>query len=429
MKICKTYCDNINETLYETTLASGLKVCVMPKKDYYKTYAIIATRFGSADDAFITNNVKEEMPDGVAHFLEHKLFEQKDGNAFEKYAKTGASANAFTSFHTTAYLFSCTDKFKENLKILLDFVQNPYFTDENVSKEQGIIGQEIDMYRDDPNWRVFFNLIAALYKDNPIRKDIAGTSESISKITPELLYRIYNIYYQPSNMVFFVAGDVVPEDVMKLADELIIAKKTKIDIERLSAYESSGVCRKYTEQRLSVSKPLFQLGFKDAGKPVAGYDLLKKEIVNSIAMEAVFGRSSRFYEHLYKEGLIDDSFELDQTIEPEYAFSVIGGESSNPKKVSEYVLGEIQRINACGINISDFKRSKKVLYGDHIRLFNNVERIAHSFITCMFKDISLLDFTKAYNEITYEDVMSRFTTHFSQQNMALSVVLPNDKEE
>ena len=418
----------IGETLIHGEHESGLNIYVLPKKGYTKTYAIFATRFGSVDNQFFPPGKMEavSMPDGVAHFLEHKLFEQEDGNAFEKYAKTGASANAFTSFNTTAYLFSCTNQFEENLDILLDFVQRPYFTEENVKKEQGIIGQEIRMYDDDPAWRVFFNMLGALYETHPVRKDIAGTVESISHITKDTLYDIYHTFYHPSNMALFVAGDIEPETVFKSVEKNIKHKTKQAEIERIAPKESARVYKKYVEQKLSVNKPLFEIGFKDSALPENGKELLRKELINSILLELIFSKSSKLYQHMYEQGLVNETFSADQTFEQTYGFSEIGGESDEPKKVYETIILELNRIAAAGLNKDDIERAKKVVYGKYLRQFNSVERISHSFIGSILKGYNLLDFYEEYQKITVLDIEKRLKEHFQIKNMALSIIWPNE---
>lgn len=431
MEINKIYNENVNETIYSFLSENGLNTFVMPKKGYAKSYAIFATKYGSVDNNFIDpeNGENVIVPDGIAHFLEHKLFEEEEGNVFEKYAKTGASANAFTSFNMTAYLFSCTNEFEKNLEILLSFVQKPYFTDENIEKEQGIIGQEIRMYQDDPNWRVFFNMLTALYFEHPVKNDIAGTVSSISKINKEILYKCYNTFYNPSNMVLFVCGDVDYNKVFEIVDKKIIKKSQNNEIKTIYPNEPNKINKKIIMQNLSVSMPLFQIGFKDTDVLYDGEKLLKKEITNNILLEMIAGKSSKLYNYLYSEGLINDTFEADSTLEKDYGFSVIGGESKNPKKVQEILVKEINRLSSEGLLKQDFGRIKKVIFGRYMRQFNNVEKISHSFISLFFKGINLFDYKKAYDSITFDDVLNRFNQHFAIKNMVISIINPHNTKE
>ncbi len=417
----------LGETLFHRIHRSGLNVYILPKKGYSKSYAVFATRYGSVDSKFIVPGEQEvtEVPDGIAHFLEHKLFEEEEGNVFEKFSRLGASANAFTSFNITAYLFYCTDYFYENLDILLNFVQNPYFTDESVQKEQGIIGQEIRMYEDDPHWRVYFNLLGALYHCHPVRKDIAGTIESISKINKDILYKCYNTFYNPSNMLLFIAGDVNPDEVWEHVEKCIkVCDRTKSGIKRIYPEEPEIINQPKVEQKLSVSIPLFQIGFKDNDIGYGGERLLRKDIVTRILLEMVLGKSTVLYQDLYEKGLINDTFESDFTAEIDYGFTILGGESSQPEKVQQYILEEIDRLRSRGLEKNEYERIKKVIYGRFIRQFNNIEGIANNFMANLFKDIDLLNYIDVFETITLDDVNERLVNHFKPENMALSVVRP-----
>jgi predicted Zn-dependent peptidase len=413
----------LKETLYKGKHQSGLTVYVLPKEGFSKSYAAFATRYGSVDSDFIPVGEQEriQVPDGIAHFLEHKLFEQPDGtNAFDAYSQTGASANAFTSSDMTVYLFSSTDRYYDNLEILLDFVTSPYFTDENVSKEQGIIGQEIRMYDDDPEWRVFFNMLEAMYVNHPVRKDTAGTVESISHITPEILYRCYHTFYHPSNMILFTCGDVEPEQVAKLVDKYI-KEGEPAQIKRFTPDEPAQVNQAYIEQKLSVSAPLFSLGFKDTDVGYGGLKLLKKEIETSILLEMLFGEGSDLYQTLYDQGLINDSFGSNCECEKEYGFSAIGGESPDPEKLRDIVLDALDQ---APLTQEDFERSKRVEQGDFLRMWNSVENLSNNMISYLFRDIDVFQFSKVCREITFEDIQARFNRLFKRENCVLSVIKP-----
>lgn len=428
MKFEKTSDSLLNEVLYKGVHQSGLTVYVLPKKEHSKSYAAFATKYGSVDCKFIIPGEKDytEIPDGVAHFLEHKLFEQPDGsNAFDSYSLTGANANAFTSFNSTVYLHSCTDKFYENLEILLDFVSNPYFTKENVEKEQGIIGQEIRMYDDDPGWRVFFNMLGCMYVNHPVKKDIAGTVESIAKIDSALLNKCYSTFYNPSNMILFLCGDVDCERAAKLVDKHITAKPNG-DIVRFMPNEPKSVCKHYCEQRLSVSSPIFQIGFKDTDVGYGGTELLKKEIITSIIIEATLGEGSDLYNRLYDSGLINDSFDCEYEGETSYGYTSIGGESRDPEKVRDIILETF-----CGIKITpeEFERAKRVELSRYLRMWNSVEGLSNTMVSAIFRNINLFEYSSLISEITLSDVRKRFCTHFTKENCVLSVIRPHDAEE
>jgi predicted Zn-dependent peptidase len=417
-----------NETLYYGTHSSGLGIYIIPKKDYSKTYAIFGTRYGSVDSKFIVPGESEitEVPDGIAHYLEHKMFDQPDGsNVFDKFSKAGGNANAFTSFNMTAYLFSCTDNVEENLATLLDYVQSPYYTPETVQKEQGIIGQEINMYDDNGNWRVFFNFLGCLYNDHPVKKDIAGTIESISHITADYLYKCYNTFYNLSNMAIVIAGDVEPEKILKVIESGI--KKNEPfteEIKRIYPEEPKSVCKHYEEKKLSVAMPLFMMGFKDTDTGYDGKALLKKNIELNILLKMIFGKSSHLYRKLYEEGLITPSFAAEYTMQPDYAFTAVEGESNDPKKVYELMLDEIDSVRTEGLNEDDFNRIKKVIWGNYITTMNDVEDYAGTYLQLLFMGIDYLDYYEVYNSITFDDIKSRFDDHFVRENSALSVVWP-----
>ncbi|MBT1278805.1 pitrilysin family protein [Thermoanaerobacter sp. CM-CNRG TB177] len=421
------YNERIDEKILLQELDNGLKVYIMPKRDYTKQFAIFATRFGSNDSKFIAPGDTEvtEVPDGVAHFLEHKMFEEEEGSIFEQFSKLGASANAYTNFTTTAYLFASTENFYENLKLLVNFVQNPYFTDENVEKEKGIIAQEIRMYQDDPNWRVYFNALEALYHVYPVRKDIAGTIESISKISKETLYKCYYTFYHPENMVLFAVGDIDVDKTLDIIKENVRQEKKQGEIKRIYPKEPLSVYEKEVVQDMQVSIPLFNLGFKDTDVGFGGKKLLKKNLEVQIGLEMVLGRSSDLYERLYNEGLIDSTFSFDYGGEIDYGYSIIGGQSKDPFKVRDIILNAINNLQF--LKEEDFERIKKKYIGKFLRTFNSVDSIAYSFINFYMKEINLLDYLDVLYSISFEDVRERFQNHLREENSVLSVVNPIKK--
>lgn len=416
------------EEMYYGTHSSGLGVYIIPKKGYSKTYAIFGTRYGSVDSKFIVPGETEvtEVPDGIAHYLEHKMFDQPDGsNVFDKFSKYGGNANAFTSFNMTAYLFSATSNVEENLETLMDYVQSPHFTKESVEKEQGIIGQEIRMYDDDAQWRLFFNFLGCLYQNHPVKKDIAGTVESISHITPEYLYKCYNTFYNLSNMVIVVIGDIDPVKISKVIENGV--KKNEPfseEIKKIYPDEPKEIAKQFIERKLSVAKPLFMTGFKDTDTTLCGKDLLKKSIEMNILLKLLFGKSSKLYKDLYEKGLINNSFAFAYTFQPDYAYSSIEGESSEPQTVYNAILDEIERVNREGLSKSDFERIKKVIWGEYIRLQNDVEDYAHTFIQMKLMGIDYFDFSEVYHTVSFEDIQNRFKNHFQKERSALSVINP-----
>jgi predicted Zn-dependent peptidase len=416
----------IDEVMHVYEHSSGLKAFVIPKKGYSKKYATFATNYGAINNEFIIpgDAHSTRIPDGVAHFLEHKLFEQKNGSVMDKFTALGSSPNAYTGFSQTVYLFSCTDKFDENFKLLLDFVQNPYITEESVEKEKGIIGQEIKMYDDDPGWRSFFNLLKAFYTSHPVKIDIAGSVESISKIDREVLYKCYNTFYHPSNMIILVVGDVDPKKVFEQVDSAIKTSEKKQAIERVFPKEAETLNKDYIEQKLAVSMPLFQMGFKDTDFKGYGIECLRREIAVKLLLEMIMGRSSRLYNQLYNEGLINSSFDFDYTIEETYAFSMFGGESKDPLKVREIISAEVKELLSKGLDKTAFERIRKAMHGRFIRQLNSIERISHTFISVYFKRVNIFDYLDVYDKITSEYIDGIFRDHFDLESLALSVIKP-----
>lgn len=425
MNLIKKENTKTNETIFYKKHPSGLKVYIMPKKGYSQNYAIFATKYGSVDSEFIVPGEKEvtKVPDGIAHYLEHKMFDMPDGsNVFDKFAKYGGNANAFTSFNMTAYLFSATSNLYENLAVLLDYVQRPHFTEESVLKEQGIIGQEIKMYDDNPSWRVFFNMLDCLYQNNPVKIDVAGTVESISEINSDYLYKCYNTFYNLSNMTLFVTGDFDVEKVEKVVDENILKNEPFNDeIKRIYPVEPNEINKVYNEQSLSVSKPIFMIGFKDNDIGYDGEKLLKKIFEMNILTTMLFGKGSAIYKKLYEEGLINQSFGAEFNPQKDYSYTAIEGESEDPKKVYDIIIDELSKTK---ITREDFDRIKKVIWGDYIRSFNDIEDFAHNFITMNFLDIDYFDCYDVYKSITFENVEERFKNHFNKEMAVLSVVKP-----
>lgn len=416
------------EEMYYGKHSSGLGVYIVPKKDYSKTYAILGTKYGSVDSKFVVPGEKEitEVPDGIAHYLEHKMFDQPDGsNVFDKFSKYGGNANAFTSFNITAYLFAATSNIEENLETLMDYVQSPHFTEESVQKEQGIIGQEIRMYDDNGNWKLFFNLLNCLYKNHPVKKEIAGTVESISHINADYLYKCYNTFYNLSNMSIVVVGNVEPTKISNVIENGV--KKNEPfseEIKKIYPDEPAEVAKNYVEQKLSVAMPLFMIGFKDTDTGFGGEKLLKKSIETNIILKMLFGKSSKFYKELYENGLINNSFSFEYTMQPAYGYSSIEGESNDPKAVYDAIIDEIEKVKKSGLLKNDFERIKKVIWGDYIRSHNDIEDYACTLLQMLFMDINYFDFYEVYKTITFEDVQKRFDEHFKRELSALSVVKP-----
>ncbi|HHU64193.1 MAG TPA: insulinase family protein [Clostridiales bacterium] len=399
---------------------------VIPKKGYARKYAVYATKYGSIDNEFRADNEKQptKVPDGIAHFLEHKLFEEEKGNIFNEFSKLGAQPNAYTNFTTTAYLFYTTDNFLESLNLLLNFVSRPYFTDENVNKEKGIIAQEIRMYHDNPNWRVYFNLLKALYKNHPVRIDIAGTIESINSIDKDMLYKCYKTFYNPSNMVLAIVGDVDPDRVFKETEDIIkrLDLPSSTRIERLYPGEPYDVNKGRIQETMEVSTPLFAIGFKERNTGVKGKELMERDIITNICLDLLIGKSSRLYNKLYDQGLINETFEKGYSGQVEYGFSMIAGESSDPQRVVAAVMDEINLMNKEGLDDDYFNRIKKKHFGRFLSYFNSIEFIASNFIDSVFKDINMLEYLQAIQDMDLDRVQQRFAEHFNTHNFATSII-------
>ncbi|EGP4990410.1 insulinase family protein [Enterococcus faecium] len=416
----KTEYEQINEILYHEVLPNGLTVYLLPKNDYHKTYGLFSTNYGSIDNEFIPYGEKEKVkvPDGIAHFLEHKLFEKEDGDVFQLFGKQGASANAFTSFTKTSYLFSTTDQVEKNLTTLIDFVQAPYFTEETVNKEKGIIGQEIQMYEDDPNWRMFFGILNNLYPTHPLHIDIAGTVESIDKITAQDLYTCYRTFYQPSNMVLFVVGKMEPEKLMKLIRENQEAKNfpPKQEIVRYFPENTKEII-KQSALEAAITRDKFVLGIKGLDTlPQEGTELLRYKTAINLLFQMILGNTSRNYLAMYNQGIIDDSFGFEFSLDREFHFADFSGDTDEPEKaaekVKEIILGFADDPEVSETNLDLLK--KKML-GQYFQSLNSIEYIANQFTQSLFGDRTLFDLPEIIDSIQMKDVLAAGEAFISEE--------------
>lgn len=411
----------LRERLYEIDHSSGLKIFVMPKANYKSTYAVFGTKYGSIDTCFKRSDQKEytRVPEGIAHFLEHKLFESEELDAFTRYAETGASANAFTSFDKTCYLFQCSDRFADSLKILLDFVTHPYFTKETVEKEQGIIGQEITMYYDVPGWMSTFNLLRCLYKNHPVRIDIAGTVESISQITDKLLYDCYHTFYNLNNMALAVVGNVTPEEVIKVCDEML-KKSEDVTIERVFDEEPRDIVKSYEEYHLAVSMPVFSFGYKEACK--TPQRTVQETVEMEILLEILAGETSNLYSALFEKGLINSTFSKEYFTGNGYEAVIFEGESTDAKAVAQAIKEEVARLRKEGISDQAFESARRSLYGREIMSYNVTDDVANAVIGCYFAGYSIFDPLEVYKNVKKEDVEKLLSEKLDEKYSALSVV-------
>lgn len=400
---------------------SGLTLYLAPMDGFKSSFALFATRCGSIDDNFRTNAKEEfkKVPAGIAHFLEHKLFESEEGDAFDEYAKYGANANAFTSFDKTAYLFSCTENFNESLRVLINLVTHPYFTKETVEKEQGIIGQEIKMYDDSPDWRIFFNLIECLYINHPLRLDIAGTTESISKITDKTLYECYNAFYNLNNMVLAVAGNFKIDDVVKLCDEMLI-NAPSFGVETADPQEPDIIKSGYKEQVLDIINTQFSIGFKGISDNYK--ENIKRTFIGDIVLELIAGTTTQFYNDLYNSGLINTTFSAETMTGPTYLVHIFSGESKNPNLVYEKIKDRITELKNNGINKSDFERLKKSYFGKIVSTFEDVEEYAMTLMSCGLAKLDPFEEVAFISNLTIKDVTDYLYSNFVIEKSALSVI-------
>lgn len=408
---------------------TGLDIYIWKMEDYSTTHALFGTKYGSINTKFRTKNEPDfiTVPNGIAHYLEHKLFENEDCDVFSLYAKTGASANAYTSFDKTCYLFSCTDNVYDSLEILLSFVQNPYFTEETVRKEQGIIGQEIRMYDDNAGWRVFFNMLQGMYHNHPVKIDIAGTVESIAEINADLLYQCYNTFYNLNNMVLSIAGDIDEDRVLELCDKLL-KNNGNPELETAFEPEPETVCQREVVQQLEIAVPMFNIGFK--AKPETDIDALRADIETNFLISMMVGGTTDFYKRLYDEGLINSTFSKETFSGDGYFCSIFGGESRNPRLVRDRIVEEIERRKKVGFDEESFNNIKKAYYGSLIRDLCDAETIATNMLNSGMEKLSAFDAIETVVVVKFEDMAKRLEKQFNTENVTLSVIEPlGSKEE
>lgn len=411
----------LGDSYFEIDHSSGLKIFVYPKENYSSAYAVFGTKYGSVDTSFRIEGEENftSVPEGIAHFLEHKLFESEELDAFARYAKTGASANAYTSFDKTCYLFSCSGNFEESLEILLDFVTNPYFTAQTVEKEQGIIGQEIKMTNDEPGWESLFSLLRAMYHNHPVKIDIAGTVESISHITADLLYSCYHTFYNFSNMALAVAGNVTVEQVLRVADKMLKAAPPK-KIERKFEPEPPTVVQDTIVRNLPVSMPIFAIGYKEDIKTPCR--TLKETLESEILLDIIAGKTSTLYEELLNDGLINTTFETEYFEGYGYSAHIFTGESNDCERVREHINRELIKVISEGVDRETFDRIKKKHYGGVIMNFDDVGSLANSLVGDHFNGDGLFDRISVLESITAEDIDKRLRTAISIENSSMSII-------
>lgn len=414
----------LKEKLYVEKLENGLTVMILPRKTTQKKYAMWGVNFGSIDNHFINpdNNKEIKIPDGVAHFLEHKMFEQENGvNSLDALSSLGVDANAYTTNDYTTYLFECTDNFYEALDELMDYVQHPYYTDENVEKEKGIIGQEINMYDDYPTWKVYMNAMECLYHNNPVKLDIAGTIESITPITKETLYDCYNTFYTPSNMLMVITGDFEPEKLIQEIKNRIVKNENKGEIKRIYPKEPEEINKEKIEAVMDVNNPIFVIAIKD--KTLENEtEQVKKHIAIEILLNIIAGKSSKLYKELYEKGIVMSPLDLDYEFSKQYAHIAISGQSNEPEKVMEELKKEIEKLKKEGLEKQQFERIKKKIYGDYITEYNDISGVARMLMADYFKGINSFEYIENHKQVTKEYAEKILREIFDENKMVISIV-------
>ena len=400
---------------------SGLDIYICEMNGFSSVEALFGTKYGSVNNLFRTAGDEEftSVPEGIAHFLEHKLFENEDSQVFELYAGTGASGNAFTSFDKTCYIFSSSGKYQENLRILLDFVQKPYFTQENVSNEVGIISQEIQMTNDNPEWRVFFNMLKCMYHNHPVKTDIAGTLESIRLINADLLYKCYNTFYNLNNMVLSIAGNVKADEVLAICDELLIPCEDK-GLECIFPDEPESIVSPVFREVQNIGASIFSLGYKCT--PCSGSEKTLRTTAAAIAGELLTDPSSEMYVKLMNEGIINSTFGYEIFCGDGYFSVIFSGESESPDIIRDSIVKEAERMLRDGIPEKDFRRFKKTLYASLVRELNNVEIVANVMLGAHMDGVSPYASIDTLSEITSSDVLDFIRSEFLSDRLVLSVV-------
>lgn len=416
----------LREKYYYIDHKSGLQIYVFPKC-LSTCYALFATKYGAVDNCFRIEGkgAYQRMPDGIAHFLEHKLFETEDDVTTDaRFAALGASSNAFTSADMTAYEFSCTENVYESLAVLLEFVSEPYFTKENIAKEQGIIDQEIDMGDDAPMRRLYYELLNALYTVNPTRINVCGTHASIAEITPEHLYTCYRAFYQPSNMFLVVCGDVTPERVLALADEKITAGPS-LAVERREEAEPPRIAQKIRYATMQIARPLFAIGVKDDCGNFGTAESVRRSLVLRIAGDWLFGSSSSFFEAAYRDGLLNNRFSAEYENYRTCGFFLFSGETDKPKEVYQRIIEELAAFQKAALPREDFSRIQKALYAEYIRDFDSTEEIANNLLSYRIFGVDLFDVGDIIHHITYEETVETIRSFFAEERFGMAVLMPS----
>ncbi len=427
--------ERLDEALHQATLDDGLPVIVVPKPGYLKSVALLTTRYGAVDQTFALpgDATARATPAGIAHFLEHKLFEDQAGDVFDQFARVGASANAYTTHHETGYYFATSERFWECLDLLLDFVTDPYFTPEQIEKERQVIAQEIRMYLDDPDSRAHQNLLRGLYHRHPVREEIPGTLESIQEIDKALLELCHGAFYRPEDMLLVVAGDLDPQEVFARLEASSVARREKRGqvpapapgpVRRVAVDEPASVVEVRLEEAQPVASPRVLIGWKDA--PVAaGPELLRRSLEQGLLLELLFGRSTAFFEAHYASGLIDGSFSHGWSGgRSGYAYAAVGGETRDPDAFVAAVMARVREAREQGLDRDDFGRMRNRAYGSFVRSWNAVEQVVSQVTSATLNGWDVLRYVEAVEAVKLDDLERGLDLLLDEERRVVSVVRP-----
>ena len=419
----KSY-ETIGETLIEERLPNGLHVCIVPKKGFRSTYAVLAANYGGAHRRFRLDGVSAETPAGAAHYLEHKSFDLPGGDdAMELLSANGADPNAYTGPDMTAYYFQCAEHFEENLRLLLHFVTTPCFTEEAVEKERGIIEQEILMGEDDPGLRLYYRLLGMLYASHPARERVAGTTESIRAITAETLSLCHRAFYAPSNLVLCVEGDVDPARVLDIARETLPAEPRPLPEVDFGPEESLLPLERFSREEDEVSAPEFLIGAKF--RPAApGEEALRQRLTASLALRCFLGRSSPFFTRLYDEGLLNLDFGCEVEFVPGAATLTLGGESRDPEAVLRALEQALEELRTKGLDEALFRRAKRASLGARLRALEDFESVCLALAAGVFAGYGALDGVSMVESLRREDCERFLLDTLAGERLALAVSAP-----
>ena len=420
------YSELLGEAYYRAVHQSGLPIYIFPKK-MATTHALLAVHYGSVDQA-ADGAENTAFPDGVAHFLEHKLFVNEDGSdSFERFTALGADANAYTSHTRTVYLFSATDHFDRSLAELIDFVTHPYFTPDSVAKEQGIIGEEIRMCRDNPYDRCYYNMLEGLYQKHPVKKEICGSIQSIATITDQTLYDCYRAYYRPANMALVVCGDVSVDEVLAIVDQHMPQKADAKAVRRSYTDEPSAINDPRVVEYGQVAKPIFSIGVKDVNIPQDAKERAKRDAGMAILSEMLFSESGELYERLFHRGMISPEFSADFALTQGFGFLQISGEGNDPDAVFAEILSFIQEQKEKGLSKQDFERCRRVEFAEYIKGFDSTEEIANTLVAFAFDGAEIFSYADILRDMDFDYVHALFEQFFDPCRMTISIVLPQNQ--